>query len=61
MAEIKLSIRDLSDLRIKHVSIKTDAFRWDLRICGLRSSIEAIVQKVKIWSTPKPFWNLNLI
>jgi hypothetical protein len=29
-------------------------FRQDLRIRGLRSTIQATVQKVKCWSTPKP-------
>jgi hypothetical protein len=43
MAEIKLLIRDSSDLRIKHVNIKTDAFRRDIRIRGLRSPIGAMV------------------
>jgi hypothetical protein len=47
MAEIKLLIRDPSDLWIKHVNSKTIAFRWDLHICGLRSTIRATVQKVK--------------
>jgi hypothetical protein len=37
------------------VNIKTVAFRWDLCIRGLRSTIEATVQKVKFWSTLKPF------
>jgi hypothetical protein len=46
-AEIKLSIRDPSDLRIKHVNSKTVAFQRDLRIHGLRSTIRATVQKVK--------------
>jgi hypothetical protein len=47
MAKIKLLICDSSDLWIKHVSIKTVVFRWDLRIRGLRSTIRAMVQKVK--------------
>jgi hypothetical protein len=46
MAEIKLLIRDPSDLRIKHVHIKTDAFQQDLHIRGLRSTIRAMDQKV---------------
>jgi hypothetical protein len=54
MVKIKLLIRDPSDLRIKHVNIKTVAFRRDLRIHVLRSPIRAMVQKVKFWSTPEP-------
>jgi hypothetical protein len=46
-AKNKLFIRDLSDLRIKHVNSKTVAFRRDLLIRGLRSTIRATVQKVK--------------
>jgi hypothetical protein len=46
MGEIKLLIRDPSDLRIKHVNIKTDAFGQDLRIYGLHLSIGATIQKV---------------
>jgi hypothetical protein len=45
-AKIKLLICNSSDLRIKHVSIKMDAFQRDLRIHGLCSSIGATVQKV---------------
>jgi hypothetical protein len=56
-AKIKLLICDSSDLRIKYVSIKTDVFRRDLHIRGLRSSIGATVQKVKFWSTLKPISN----
>jgi hypothetical protein len=47
MTEIKLLTRDPSDLRIKHVNIKTVALRRDLRIRGLRSIIRLTVQKVK--------------
>jgi hypothetical protein len=39
--------------RIMHVSSQTVAFRRDLRIRGLRSTIRATDQKVKFWSTPK--------
>jgi hypothetical protein len=53
-AEIKLLIRDSYDFRIKHVSIKIGAFRRDLRIRSLRSSIGATVQKDKFWSTLEP-------
>jgi hypothetical protein len=54
----KLFIRDPSDLRIKHVNSKTAAFRRDLRIRGLRSTIGATVQKVKfsINSGASFFW-----
>jgi hypothetical protein len=55
-AEIKLLICDSSDFQIKHVSIKMDAFRRDLRIRGLRSSSGATVQKVKVWSTLEPLF-----
>jgi hypothetical protein len=48
MAEIKLFIRDPSNIWVKHVSIKTDAFQRDLRIRVLCSSIGVAVQKVKI-------------
>jgi hypothetical protein len=47
MAINKLIIRDPSDLRIKHVNSKTVAFRRDLHIRGLRSTIRVMVQKVK--------------
>jgi hypothetical protein len=50
-ANIKLFICDSSDLRIKHISSKTDVFRRDLHICSLCSHIGATVQKVKNWST----------
>jgi hypothetical protein len=53
----KWAMIDPSDLLIKHVSIKIDAFQRDLRISCLRSPIEATVQKVKIWSTLKPLSN----
>jgi hypothetical protein len=53
MAKITLLICDPSNLRIKHVNIKTDAFRRDLHIRGLGSTIEPMDQKVKFWSTPK--------
>jgi hypothetical protein len=43
----KWVIIDPSDLRIKHVSIKTDAFRWDLWIRGLHSPIGATFKKSK--------------
>jgi hypothetical protein len=39
---------------LTRVSIKTDVFRRDLRIRGLRLTIGATVQKVKFWSTLKP-------
>jgi hypothetical protein len=48
------TILDSSDLRIMHVSSQTVAFRRDLRIRGLRSTIGATDQKVKFWSTLKP-------
>jgi hypothetical protein len=47
MAEIKLSICDPSDLRIKHMNSKTVTFRRHLRIRGLRSTIWATIRKVK--------------
>jgi hypothetical protein len=46
---------------LTHVSIKTDAFRRDLRIRDLRSTIGATVQKVKFWSTPKSLSNIFLV
>jgi hypothetical protein len=60
VTEIKLLICDSSDLRIKHVSIKTDAFRRDLCIRGLRSTIGATIQKVKFWSTLEPLSDIFL-
>jgi hypothetical protein len=57
-AKNKLFICDLSDLQIQHVNSKTVAFRRDLRIRGLRSTIGATVQKVKFWSTPEPLSNI---
>jgi hypothetical protein len=57
MAENRRVIRDSSELRIKHVSSQTDVFWLDIRIRGLRSSIGSTIQKVKIWSTLKPFSN----
>jgi hypothetical protein len=57
MVQIKQAILDPSDVRNKHVSIKTDAFQRDLHIHGLRSSIRVTVQKVKFWSTPVPLSN----
>jgi hypothetical protein len=47
--EIKVLTRDPSELRIKHVNTKTVAFQRDLRIRGLRSTIKATVQKLKIF------------
>jgi hypothetical protein len=47
MIEIKLLTHDSSDLRIKHVNIKTVALRRDLRIRGLRSTTRATAQNVK--------------
>jgi hypothetical protein len=41
------TILDSSDLRIKHVNSKMVVFRRYLRIHGLRSTIRAMVQKVK--------------
>jgi hypothetical protein len=40
-----------------HVSSQMVAFQWDLRICGLRSTIGAICQKFKFWSTPEAYLN----
>jgi hypothetical protein len=53
-AENKWVIHDFSILRIEHVSKKTDAFRRDLHIRSLQSTIRATVQKVKFWSTSEP-------
>jgi len=39
-------------LRIRCVSSRKNLFRWDLRVCGLWSSIRTTVQKVNFWSTP---------
>jgi hypothetical protein len=46
-AIIKRATIDSSDLRIEHVNIKMVAFRRDLHIRGLRSTIGATDQKVK--------------
>jgi hypothetical protein len=40
-------ICDSFELQIKHVSSQIDAFRQNLRIRGVHSSIRAMVQKVK--------------
>jgi hypothetical protein len=44
-------------LRIKRVNSQTDAFKQDIRIRGLRSTIISMVQKVKFWSTLEPLSN----
>jgi hypothetical protein len=61
MHQNKWAILDPSNLRIKHVNIKTVAFRRYLRIRGLRSTIGVTVQKVKFWSTPEPLSNIFLV
>jgi hypothetical protein len=53
MIHNKQVIIDSSVLRIMHVSSKTVAFRRDLCIYCLRSTIGAACQKVKFWSTPE--------
>jgi hypothetical protein len=53
MIHIKRVIIDSSDLRIMRVSSQTVAFRRDLRIRGLRSTIRATDQKVNFGSTPE--------
>jgi hypothetical protein len=47
--QIKRVLIDSSNLRIKHLNSKTVAFRRDLHICGLRSTIQATIQKVKFF------------
>jgi hypothetical protein len=47
MVQIKWALPDPSFHQIKQVSSQMDAFRWDLHIRSPRSTVGAMVQKVK--------------